>query len=63
MSDRIRRVALVLCKSGKFETGQGTCAAICLDQLGPVRNRPCHHAVDVFGKLAEEIVDSIGEHE
>lgn len=32
-------VARVLCQSGKFETGQGTCAVLCMDQLDDVRKR------------------------
>lgn len=49
-----RRVCSVMCKSGKFETGEGTCAPICLDQLGDAR-RDCSHVEQVHGKLADAI--------
>lgn len=42
-------VARKICKSGKFETGQGTCAAICMDQLGEARrmhSEPAHSHSD-----------------
>lgn len=51
----IEDICRVLCKSGKFETGQGTCAALCMGQLGEAR-RDCMHVKQVHGKLAEAIV-------
>jgi hypothetical protein len=47
----VEGAARVLCKSGKFETGQGTCALTCMDQLGDARKRPCSHVVEVHGDL------------
>lgn len=49
-------VAQAICKSGKFETGQGTCALICMDQLGDVRKKGCGHCARVHGKLADAIL-------
>lgn len=49
-------VARVLCQSGKFETGQGTCAVLCMDQLGDVRKKGCGHCSRVHGKLADAIL-------
>ena len=50
-TEEVEAVARAICKSGKFETGQGTCAAICMDQLGEAR-RACPHVTDLHGKLA-----------
>lgn len=52
-------VARVLCKSGKFETGEGTCAPICMSRLGDARKR-CQYIVDVHGELAKEICVQLG---
>lgn len=49
-------VAQAICKSGKFETGQGTCAVLCMDQLGDVRKKGCGHCSRVHGKLADAIL-------
>ena len=49
-------VAQALCKSGKFETGQGTCALICMDQLGDIRKKGCGHCARVHGKIADTIL-------
>lgn len=57
--DEVERVATAICKSGKFETGRGTCAAICMDQLGDARARPCSHAVGVHSKLVDSIIAAL----
>jgi len=57
MTKNLEPIARAICKSGKFETGQGTCAAICMEQLGDAR-RQCSHAARVHGKLAERIYDA-----
>lgn len=44
-------IARAICKSGKFETGEGTCAFICMSQLGTAR-RNCSYASEVHGKLS-----------
>lgn len=49
-------VSLTLCKSGKFETGQGTCAPVCMDQLGDPRKTGCAHACEVHKELADSLV-------
>lgn len=51
-------IARAICKSGKFETGEGTCAFICMDQLGSAR-RGCPHINKVHGKLAEAIAAAL----
>lgn len=56
-----QRVAIVLCQSGRFETGEGTCSFVCMDQLGSARQRVhgCSHTLEVHGKLAHQIVDEL----
>lgn len=49
-------VCSALCRSGKFETGEGTCAFVCMDQLGDARKGGCRHAQTVHAKLAKTIV-------
>lgn len=49
------RLCRVICKSGKFETGQGTCALLCMDQLGDARTK-CPHVLTIHGKLADKII-------
>ena len=56
---QVERVAIALCKSGKFETGEGTCALICLGQLGDARQGPCIHAVNVLGDLARAAIKAM----
>lgn len=53
---RMRAICKALCRSGKFETGQGTCALICMGQLGDPRKKGCVHAISVHNDLAEQIV-------
>lgn len=53
------QIAITICQSGQFETGQGTCAPICLDQLGNPRNRGCCHAKTVHRRLAARILERI----
>ena len=48
-------IATTLCKSGKFECGQGVCAPICMSALGDPRTRGCGEAFRVHGELAEQI--------
>ena len=49
-------VARALCESGKFETGEGTCSLLCMDQLGSVRKKGCNHLTRVHGKLVDSIL-------
>lgn len=49
-------VARALCESGKFETGEGTCSLLCMDQLGGVRKKGCNHLTRVHGKLVDSIL-------
>lgn len=58
---KVVRVSRVLCLSGKFETGQGTCSLLCLDQLGDARKIPCRRVTVVHGELAAKIVRELEE--
>lgn len=57
MTDR-QKICRALCKSGKFETGEGTCAPLCLSQLGDAR-RDCCHRETIHGKLADRILSEL----
>ncbi len=59
-NEMIERVAKAICKSGKFETGQGTCAILCMDQLGDARN-DCQHAKHIHEKLAVAAIKAMRE--
>ena len=52
-------IATMLCKSGKFETGEGTCAFVCMGRLGDVRKDGCSHAKRVHAKLAATIAEGL----
>lgn len=51
-------IARAICKSGRFESGEGTCALLCLDQLGDAR-RNCSHATDVHNRMATQIEEAL----
>lgn len=56
--EMIEAGADAICKSRKFETGQGTCAVMCMDQLGDVRAKGCAHVERIHGKLARTVIES-----
>ena len=60
MTDMVEKVARAVCKSGKFETGEGTCALRCLDQLGSARDS-CPHVKKVHGDLARAAIRALME--
>jgi hypothetical protein len=55
---RIQAACVAACRSGKFETGEGTCAAICMEFLGSPRKSGCPHAVRVHGEHVCAILDA-----
>ncbi len=59
-NEMIERCAKSICKSGRFETGQGTCSLLCMDQLGSAR-RDCKHAANLHGELAKSIIKAMRE--
>jgi hypothetical protein len=48
-------IANTLCKSGRFETGEGTCSLICMSVLGDARKAPCPYRHVAHGPLASQI--------
>tara|TARA_R110000868_G_scaffold71029_1_gene208414 strand:- start:344 stop:529 length:186 start_codon:yes stop_codon:yes gene_type:complete len=56
--DDIAKIAEVLCKSRKFESGEGTCAMSCMDQIGVARG-DCRHRDRIFGELANDILSAL----
>ena len=59
--DPVATICKVLCQSKVFETGQGTCALICMDQLGNPRKRGCYHASRVHDRIALAILEALSE--
>ncbi len=58
-TEQVERVARAICKSGKFETGEGTCSLLCMQFLGDPRKSGCGCAVSVHGDLAREVLAAL----
>jgi hypothetical protein len=60
MGDQIQRAAVAICRSRKFETGEGTCSAFCMEFLGSPRDMQlgCPHALRIHGEFARLILDA-----
>lgn len=54
----LERACRAICQSRKFETGEGTCAPKCMDQLGCARDN-CKHVVEIHVGLARAIINAI----
>jgi hypothetical protein len=52
----VEKVARALCCSGKYETGEGTCAMLCMEFLGDPRKNGCGHAVRIHGDRARAAI-------
>ncbi len=52
----LEAVTQAICKSGKLETGEGTCAFVCMDQLGDARQGPCSHALMIHNNMAKDVI-------
>ena len=48
--------ARAFCRSGKFESGQGTCSLLCMEFLGDVRKSGCSHSTKLHGTLARAVL-------
>lgn len=48
--------ARVICRSGKFESGQGTCSLLCMEFLGDVRKTGCDHSIRFHGPMARAVL-------
>lgn len=61
MNER-KAICHALCQSGKFETGQGGCAPLCMSILGSSRGGPhgCEYAERIHGDLTDQILAAIG---
>ena len=55
----VEKVALAICRASPHT--QGTCAAICMDELGDVPKKGCRHAVDVHGRKARAAMEAMNE--
>ncbi len=60
MSDTFERACRAICQSRKFETGEGTCAPRCMEQLGDARDK-CAHVVLIHGDLVRHVINAIRE--
>jgi hypothetical protein len=56
---RIEIIAKTICRSGKFETGEGTCSLLCMEFLGDPRSSGCAHAARIHGDMARQIVTAL----
>ena len=54
----VELIARAICKTGRFETGEGTCALRCLDQLGTARDN-CFHTLKIHGPEARAILSEL----
>lgn len=61
MSERIEIITKAICKSRKFETGEGTCALLCMSGLGDVRRSGCSYHKQIHGDMAKQILDALDE--
>lgn len=59
IEDPVKVISKALCQSRVFETGQGTCALVCMDQLGDARKKGCYHAERVHDKMAIAILEAL----
>ena len=50
--EAIERGARAICKSDRFDTGEGTCAVLCMEFLGSPRKSGCAHASRIHGHTA-----------
>lgn len=60
--DELNAVCVAICHSRKFETGEGTCSFLCLDQLGDARKSGCRHSMQIHGDLARQIIKGLAEY-
>lgn len=60
MIDRAK-LCRAICESGKFETGQGGCAALCMSVLGSSRGGPhgCPEVERVHGDMASRVISNL----
>lgn len=54
MTPVCEKIAKAICQSGRYETGEGTCAVICIEQLGSPRKTGCRHTTRVHGAVIKD---------
>lgn len=61
----VEAIARAVCRCGRYETGEGTCAVLCMESLGDARGGPhgCPHAVRIHGKVARAALAVVRERE
>lgn len=63
MTDDLRTgMARAICRTGRIETGQGTCSLFCMDQLGDPRKSGCWHVERVHGAIADAAIAHFTAH-
>lgn len=50
--EMVELAARAMCKSGKYETGEGTCSLLCMEFLGSPRKSGCGHSTRIHGEVA-----------
>lgn len=58
--DVLERIAKAICRSGKFETGEGCCAPICMENLGSARDK-CGRCYQVHRDLTDRVAATLPE--
>lgn len=58
----IEAMARAICRTGKHETGHGTCSLLCMEALGNPRKSGCHHAGKIHGAQAKALLPVIRAH-
>jgi hypothetical protein len=56
--DALNRVCRAICQSWTFETGEGTCAVLCMESLGSARKN-CAHQTRVHGRMGRKILEAL----
>ena len=59
--EQFRELCVALCRNSSHAPN-GTCAAICMDQLGDVPGKlhGCNHAIDLHGKKVAALTHTLG---
>ena len=56
--EMVAAAARAVCRSGEFETGEGGCAPVCLENFGVARYK-CRHAFNVHGKISRTVIEAV----
>jgi len=61
VDESIAVIARSICKSGRFETGEGTCSLLCMEFLGSPRDKGCPNSTYIHKALAERIIADLAK--